>query len=133
MSVIDLESQRVGNAVIDLTAAGMSTLEAIAHAAQQADERRERMTTGFAQDDYINGLCDRIAELEKEIKELTEIKSDAIDDCALALKENKALREQVAILTKQPTYGANHCKIHDGYGFTSDCVVCNAPLQEQDK
>ena len=32
------------------------------------------MTTGFAQDDYINGLCDRISALEEEVAQLRAIK-----------------------------------------------------------
>jgi hypothetical protein len=62
-----------------------------------------------------------IEQLEAEAK----TKEDAI----------AALREQVEELTRQPKYGANHCQKHDGYGFTSDCVVCYPRLEklEQNK
>jgi len=32
--------------------------------------------------------------------------------------------------SRAPKYGPMHCSDHDGYGFKSDCVVCNASKEK---
>jgi hypothetical protein len=78
-------------------------------------------------------LAEQLVIAEERIRYLEANEQSYVNKATLDDATIHALREQVAALTKQPTYGANHCKSHDGYGFTSDCVVCNERLQEQDK
>ena len=65
--IINLESRLVFRDVSKLTAGGMSTAAALAHAAHEAAERKAKMTTGFAQDDYIRSLEEQIATLQSEL------------------------------------------------------------------
>ena len=67
--IINLESRLVFRDVSKLTAGGMSTAAALAHAAHEAAERKAKMTTGFAQDDYIRSLEEQIATLQSELAE----------------------------------------------------------------
>ena len=65
--IINLESRLVFRDVSKLTAGGMSTAAALTHAAHEAAERKAKMTTGFAQDDYIRSLEEQIATLQSDL------------------------------------------------------------------
>ena len=70
--IINLESRLVFRDVSKLTAGGMSTAAALAHAAHEAAERKAKMTTGFAQDDYIRSLEEQIATLQSDLAAVRE-------------------------------------------------------------
>jgi hypothetical protein len=58
--ITHMESARVAKDVTERMQDGASTLAGIAYAVDNANERRKRMTTRFAQDDYIHSLEDRV-------------------------------------------------------------------------
>jgi len=102
--IINLESRLVFRDVSKLTAGGMSTAAALAHAAHEAAERKAKMTTGFAQDDYIRSLEEQIATLQSELAERWEnlnVQDGVID----------GLREEIAALRAEKLTDASALRL----------------------
>jgi len=97
--IINLESRLVFRDVSKLTAGGMSTAAALAHAAHEAAERKAKMTTGFAQDDYIRSLEEQIATLQSDLAAAKESAKEKLS--SLADDADRQLAQAMAIVRKQ--------------------------------